>query len=92
MKRFLIVATVIAALAATPAAHAASYDPEEHDNPLRLIAYPIHFVGKVGEYVIARPINWLVSQPATREWFGRTSNPRTDRLTGSPDMYQQARY
>jgi hypothetical protein len=88
MKRSLLVVTAAVALMATPAAYASSYEPEESDNPIRLLSYPVHFVGKVAEYAIARPITWLASQPATKNWFGRTSNARTNDYSGDKDYYQ----
>jgi hypothetical protein len=91
MKRSLLAVTAAFALMASSAAHAAPYDFEESDHPLRLVSYPIFFVGKVAETVIARPITYFVSQPKLRYWFGRTSNPRTDDYVGTSEDYQRRR-
>ena len=46
-----------------------------NDNPFRLMAYPFHAVGTAAEWVIARPIHWLVSRPNARIIFGHTVHP-----------------
>jgi hypothetical protein len=91
MKRSLLVVTAAVALMASSTAHAAPYDFEESDHPLRLVSYPVFFVGKVAETLIARPITYVASQPKLRNWFGRTSNPRTDDYVGTSEDYQRRR-
>ena len=53
-----------------PAAHAplarspmANYEPLRAGHPLRVVAYALHPVGWAIEWLVARPIHFLVSQP-----------------------------
>jgi hypothetical protein len=49
-------------------AHDAYDDSESH--PLRLVAYAVHPVGFALEWLVARPIHFLVSQPQLERVFG----------------------
>ena len=46
------------------------YDEENAGHPLRLIAYVLHPVGVVIEYVLLRPAHWVVSQEPMKTLFG----------------------
>jgi hypothetical protein len=54
---------------ASPAA-ADEYDSENAGHPLRLIAYVLHPVGVMFEYVLLRPAHWLVSHEPMKTLFG----------------------
>ena len=45
------------------------YD-ESESHPLRLIAYFVHPIGFAAEWLIARPIHYVVSQPYAADVFG----------------------
>jgi hypothetical protein len=66
----LIGALVIAlALTAVPArAHDAYDDSQAH--PLQLITYAVHPIGFALEWLVTRPIHFLVSQPKLEPVFG----------------------
>ena len=55
---------------ATAAAHDA-YD-DSQSNPFRLVAYALHPVGFATEWLITRPIHFLVSQRQLENVFGHT--------------------
>ena len=54
---------------ASPAA-ADEYDEENAGHPLRLIAYVLHPVGVMIDYVLLRPAHWLVSTEPMKTLFG----------------------
>jgi hypothetical protein len=54
---------------ASPAA-ADEYDSENAGHPLRLIAYVLHPIGVMFEYVLLRPAHWLVSHEPMKTLFG----------------------
>jgi len=54
---------------ASPAA-ADEYDSENAGHPLRLIAYVLNPVGVMFEYVLLRPVHWLVSHEPMKTLFG----------------------
>ena len=64
MKQLIGTLAVVAALAGMPvraSAHDAYDDSESH--PLRLVAYAIHPVGFAAEWLVMRPLHFLVSSP-----------------------------
>jgi hypothetical protein len=71
VKRSFVLAIALAALfAVAPAARAHdSYDDSEA-NPLRIVAYAINPIGFGLEWLIARPIHMIVSQPQLEPVFG----------------------
>lgn len=75
MKKKLFVAMVFAACFAMTSgvASAHDYDRDDDGHPLRIAAYIVHPVGIACEYVISRPIHWLVSQPKWNVIFGHVS-------------------
>jgi hypothetical protein len=71
--RQLLMALVVAGVVAVPAtgrAHDAYDDTQSH--PLRLAAYAIHPIGYAAEWLVMRPIHFLVSQPNVEKIFGHT--------------------
>ena len=73
MKQLLMTLVVVAGLVAVPAtgrAHDAYDDTQSH--PLRLAAYAMHPIGYGLEWLVMRPIHFLVSQPSLERVFGHT--------------------
>ncbi len=59
------------ALAATPAA-ADEYHADEAGHPLRVLAYVLHPVGVVIDYLIFRPAHWLGHKEPIKTLVGHT--------------------
>lgn len=91
MKRYLMTLVVAVGLLAVPAigrAHDA-YD-DTQSNPFRLAAYALNPVGYAIEWMVMRPIHFVVSQPKLERVFGHTphESPFGDYEPYSPDeMY-----
>lgn len=47
------------------------YDPQETGNPLRIVAYVLHPVGVVLDYLIFRPAHWLGSKEPIKTLVGK---------------------
>ncbi len=47
------------------------YDPTETGNPLRIVAYVLHPVGVVLDYLIFRPAHWLGSKEPIKTLVGK---------------------
>jgi len=58
---------------AAPAA-ADDYRSDEAGNPLRIVAYILHPVGVVLDYVIFRPAHWLFSHEPLKTLVGHTDH------------------
>ncbi|MFK7895846.1 MAG: hypothetical protein AB8G23_08430 [Myxococcota bacterium] len=58
-----------ASLSASPAA-ADEYDAADAGHPLRIIAYVLHPVGVVIDYVLLRPAHWIGSREPFSTLFG----------------------
>jgi hypothetical protein len=61
-------------LAAAPARSRsvmADYDPQSAGHPLRIVAYAVHPVGVILDYLVLRPCYWLGSHEPLRTLFGR---------------------
>lgn len=71
MKKTMLILLVMGFVisARTPAV-AHEYDRGDSDNPVRIAAYLFHPLGIAVEYVVTRPIHWLVSRPTLNVWFG----------------------
>jgi hypothetical protein len=54
---------------ALPAA-ADEYEPERAGHPLRIVAYALHPVGVLVDYLFLRPAHWLGSHEPLRTIFG----------------------
>lgn len=79
MKKVIGYALLVLALtasASTASAHRFSKEQEGH--PLRYIGHVGNVVGVAAEFVIARPIHWLVSLPYADVAFGHQSYVRDD--------------
>ena len=71
MKRSFVLAIALAALfAVAPAARAHDAYDDSEANPLRIIAYAINPIGFSLEWLVTRPIHFLVSQPQLEPVFG----------------------
>ena len=74
MVKHLLMAVVVAAglvmVPATGRAHDAYDDTQSH--PLRLIAYAVNPIGYGIEWLVMRPIHFVVSQPKLERMFGHT--------------------
>ncbi|HTC23887.1 MAG TPA: hypothetical protein VK688_05960 [Gemmatimonadales bacterium] len=71
MTRLLTALFLTAALLGGPSAALAhdAYDDSE-SNPLRIVAYALHPVGFVLEWVAMRPMHFIVSTPQLERIFG----------------------
>lgn len=70
MRTLVLALTLVAALGTAARAHDA-YD-DSQSNPLRVVAYILNPVGWTAEWLVFRPIHFLVSQPALERVFGHT--------------------
>ena len=68
----LVLGGVLLGAPALARAHDAYDDSESH--PLRLIAYVVHPVGWGLEWLVMRPIHFLVSTPQVEPVFGHVPN------------------
>ncbi len=78
MKRLLLslaLAIGLVGSAATARAHDA-YD-DSQSNPLRLAAYAMSPAGFLVEWLVTRPIHFVVSQPRLERVFGHTPHEST---------------
>jgi hypothetical protein len=66
----LVLAVSLFGGATTARAHDAYDDSQSH--PLRLAAYAVYPVGFTLEWLVTRPIHFLVSQPKLEPIFGHT--------------------
>lgn len=68
-----LIILVMVVLTSTVAAH--SYNTRTSDHPLRYITYAVYPVGVAGEYLVLRPIHWIVSRPVLCKIFGHKPKP-----------------
>ena len=73
MRRGFMAVMLGMALLAVPAVGRAhdAYD-DSQSNPLRLIAYAVNPAGYAVEWLVMRPIHFVVSQPKLERVFGHT--------------------
>jgi len=88
VKGFLMTLVVVAGLVAAPSigrAHDAYDDSQSH--PLRLAGYALNPVGYAIEWMVMRPIHFVVSQRKTERIFGHTPHetPFGDYRAYTPD-------
>lgn len=78
MREKLIVVLMVIALVLlfTSSGFAHSYYRGKSDNPIRYVAYVVYPVGMACEYLVTRPIHWLVSRPNLCKVFGH--KPKED--------------
>jgi len=66
----LVAAVGLVMVPATGRAHDAYDDTQSH--PLRIIAYAVNPIGYAAEWLVFRPIHFVVSQPKLERMFGHT--------------------
>lgn len=91
MRRLLVSLVVAGGLLGMPAigrAHDAYDDSQSH--PLRLIAYAVNPAGYALEWLVMRPIHFVVSTPQLERVFGHTphESPFGDYRAYGPDVDQ----
>jgi hypothetical protein len=69
VKRLILALGLVTWLLATPVYAHDAYDDSEA-NPLRLAAYAVNPAGFAIEWLVMRPIHFLVSQPRLERIFG----------------------
>jgi hypothetical protein len=75
MKKLLMgLALVVAVTAWTTDARAHDAYDDSQSHPLRLLAYAIHPVGFGLEWILTRPIHFVVSTPGLERIFGHTAH------------------
>jgi len=62
--------SVLLAVATVNVASADDYDATRAGHPLRIVAYILHPVGVMLDYLIMRPAHWLVSREPMQTLFG----------------------
>jgi hypothetical protein len=78
MWKTLVIAGLSTLIFAAPApAYFDDYE-DSQSNPLRVVAYILHPVGYTAEWLIARPLHALVSQPELEPIFGHTPHEGWD--------------
>ncbi len=93
LRTLVVAGSTLAVLALTPAlSFGDSYKTDDSDHVWRYMAYPAHAVGKGVEYLVTRPIHWIVSRPKMRYVFGHTSKPKSEDYCGDADLYQRYSY
>jgi len=55
---------------AAPTARADDHDPKRAAHPVRIVAYALHPIGVVLDYLIVRPAHWVVEREPFRTLFG----------------------
>lgn len=74
---FALLVLALTTLASTASAH--RFDKEQEGHPLRYIGYVGNVVGVAAEWVVARPIHFLVSLPVADVIFGHKSYVADDK-------------
>ena len=69
-KKLAVICALGLGLLSTVPTNADRYTRAHGDNPMRLVAYVLHPVGLAAEFVVMRPIHWVVSQPNLDIVFG----------------------
>ena len=87
MKRLFASASAVAllvmALSGTARANA-EFSPVIDDHPVRVAAYPLHIVGTALQWLITRPIHYVMSLPYVSDVSGHEINETlTDPSTSS---------
>jgi len=73
LRKFLVgLPLVLLLLGPMSAAAEAPYEADNAGNPLRMLAYVVHPVGVVFDYLVLRPAYWVGSHEPFRSVFGRT--------------------
>ncbi len=70
-RRIGYVVLVALALGTAPSpAQADDYEPKRAAHPVRIVAYVLHPVGVIADYLVLRPAHWLASHEPFRTLFG----------------------
>ena len=69
-KRLLACALGLFLLLATLPAAADEYEEEHAGHPLRIVAYVVHPIGVILDYVLLRPFHWIGSHEPFKTLFG----------------------
>ncbi len=69
-KRLLACALGLFLLLATLPAAADEYREEYAGHPLRIVAYVVHPIGVILDYVLLRPFHWIGSHEPFKTLFG----------------------
>jgi hypothetical protein len=64
------VLVLVLALSLAPAARADDHDPKRSAHPVRIVAYALHPIGVVLDFLIVRPAHWIVEREPFRTLFG----------------------
>jgi hypothetical protein len=65
---------VLGLLAAAGPAAADEYDPQYAGHPLRILAYVVHPVGVIFDYLLFRPAHWIGSHEPLKTIFGHSDD------------------
>ena len=65
---------VLGLLAAAGPAAADEYDPQYAGHPLRILAYVMHPVGVMFDYLLFRPVHWIGSHEPLKTIFGHSDD------------------
>ncbi len=65
-----VVAVALSLTVVAPSASADDYEADRAGHPIRIIAYVLHPVGVVLDYLIFRPAHWLGHQEPFQTLFG----------------------
>ncbi len=69
-KRFLAGSLGLFLLVAPLTAAANEYEKERAGHPLRIVAYVVHPIGVILDYVLLRPFHWIGSHEPFKTLFG----------------------
>ena len=83
MRNVFVGLGLMIAVAGTPGSARAhdAYD-DSQANPLRLLAFAVYPFGFAAEWLVTRPIHFIVSQPQLENVFGHT--PHEDPFSSEP--------
>jgi hypothetical protein len=74
----LLIAGLAAAVMIPVGASADRFQKSEDTNPLRLVGYVANAVGTAAEWIVFRPIHWVVSQPNLDIVFGHAARVKDE--------------
>lgn len=80
-KRLLLAVLLCALTVLSVPTQADRYRRGASDNPFRLVSYVVYPVGLLAEYVVFRPVHWVVSQPTLDVVFGHKPTPEMEEGT-----------
>lgn len=66
---------IVAVLILSTFSFGTDYKRSKDDNPVRIAAYVVHPFGMAAEYLITRPIHWVVKQTDLDKVFGSKHKP-----------------